>query len=116
MFVFAFALVSSCYRDNREDLYKNFDQQNCETDSVSYTSDIDLICITSCAVSGCHLGPNPQSGLDLSNYSDVEAIAKDGRLLNRVNGNGPIMPPSGPLPKCDIDKLEQWVLDGAPNN
>lgn len=113
---FAGIIISSCYRDNKEDLYQNFTTDGCDTTTVTYTDVIDPICVNNCATSGCHSSSSRQSGLDLSNYNDLMTIAKDGRLIDRITGNGPIMPPGGPLPNCDISKIETWVLDGAPNN
>jgi len=109
-------MFSSCYNNNKQELYQNFTTNGCDTTMVTYSDVINPICVNNCATSGCHSSSNRQSGLDLSNYNDVMTIAKDGRLMNRLTGNGPIMPPGGPLPNCDIRKIETWVLDGAPNN
>lgn len=109
-------LVSSCYRDNREELYQNFTNDGCDTSMVTYSEVIRPLSFDNCAISGCHVGNTPQSGLDLSRYEDLMTIANDGRLMDRLTGNGPIMPPGGPLPNCEISKMEIWVLDGAPKN
>lgn len=107
--------VSSCYNDNKEDIYQNNpDGNNCDTSAVSYSDDISLIFQNSCALSGCHAGTAPASNLDLTDYS--QAKNKSTQIVNRINGEGSIMPPGGSLSDCNIEKIETWVADGAPNN
>lgn len=120
---FALLLLDSCYKDNKEDLYQNLEeeeQQNpCDsTVDVSYSADISPILEANCALSGCHVGENPQSGIDLSSYSDVRATARNGRLLGTITGSpGPQMPPSGsPLPSAQIELIRTWVDAGACEN
>lgn len=110
--------LSSCYYDNKEDLYQNFEEEEkCITDSVSYQAQVAVIMQTNCAISGCHLGPNGVRGLDLSQYSTVESIANSGQLVGRITGStGAQMPPGNGLPQCEIDQIKAWVADGAPNN
>lgn len=110
-------LTSSCYYDNREDLYKNFTPSSCNTDSITYDSEVQVIVQQNCALSGCHLAPNPQAGLDLSNFNVVKNIAGSGKLVGRITAtSGTIMPPTGALPPCEINKIIAWVNDGAPKN
>lgn len=107
--------VSSCYNDNKEDIYQNNpDGNNCETDSVTYSADVSLVFKNSCALSGCHAGTSPAANLDLSDYS--QAKDRSSQIVNRINGEGSIMPPGGSLSDCNIEKIETWVADGAPNN
>lgn len=111
-------ILHSCYYDNKEDLYRNF-KTNCESDtSISYAAYIRPLMATECAISGCHIGPAPQAGRDLSRYEDVKAIADNGNLIGRITGTtGALMPQGGPmLPQCDIIKIQAWVSQGAPDN
>lgn len=117
MAMIAMMIMTSCYHDNKEEIYQNF--VPCSVDptvTVRYSADIRPLLASSCATDGCHNSSSRQSNLDLSTYADVAKIATDGRLLNRVTGNGPIMPPSGSLPQCEIDRIEIWVNNGALNN
>lgn len=108
------ALSTSCYYDNKEDLYQNFPQDDCDTTGVSFSSEIEAIIVGNCAVSGCHVGASPQSGLDLSTYPDIKAIADNGSLVGRITrSSGPLMPPTGALPNCEIEKIKLWVDRGA---
>ena len=114
-------LLSACYDDNKEELYQNLNVQTTECDTasgVSYSECISPILEANCALSGCHVGTSPQSGIDLSNFNDVERVALDGRLLGTITGSpGPQMPPSGaPLSATEIDLIRTWVENGAQNN
>ena len=109
-------ILSQCYYDNKEELYQDFDKPDCETADMSYELDIKNIIESNCAVSGCHVAPIVQSGLDLSQFADVKRIADNGSLVNRITGVGPIMPQSGPLPPCEIEKITAWVNQGSLDN
>lgn len=91
----------------------------------------------SCARSGCHAGPNPQKGQDLSagrayaSIVNVRAVEStrlriapgdpDGSyLISKVKGDATItgarMPLGGTLPPDKIALLVDWVRRGAPND
>jgi len=91
----------------------------------------------SCALSGCHAGPNPQLGMDLaagrsySNIVNVRAVestrlriapgdAEASYLVSKVRGDATItgsrMPPGGALPPDQVQLLVDWVRRGAPND
>lgn len=106
--------IVACNSENAEDLA---DPSNCDIRDVGYQDDIKALLSTNCGTAGCHGGPNGIGGLDLNTFDDAKQIAANGQLLGRVTGNsGNIMPPSGQLPQCEIDKITAWVQDGAPNN
>lgn len=110
--------VCSCYYDNEEDLYKNYNT-DCNSDTtISYSGFIQPLLATECAVSGCHAGPAPAAGRDLTRYQDVKAIADNGSFAGRITGTtGALMPQGGPkLPQCDIEKIQAWISQGAPEN
>ncbi|WP_417612987.1 hypothetical protein [Owenweeksia hongkongensis] len=109
-------VVSSCYNDNKEDIYQNANN-DCDTSNVTYSATIKAIVTANCAISGCHSGTNPSANLDYTTYADLETSASNGALVNRINGRGALMPQGGPaLPECQITQIETWVNDGAPNN
>jgi hypothetical protein len=109
--------VSSCYYDNKEDLYVNINT-TCDTSSVTFGNQISGIMSQSCAISGCHDASTTAAGLNLSEYQDVKISADKGTLVDRINGiGGNLMPLGGQeLPDCEILQIETWVLNGAPNN
>ncbi len=86
----------------------------------------------SCALSGCHTGSNPQSGLNLTPgvvyantvnkiaYADVMYIkpgsADESYLFMKINAETSAMPPTGKLKKEVIDSIRVWINNGALNN
>ena len=107
-------IIASCQKDNKENLFGI--STSCDSSIATYSGEISPICINSCAVTGCHLGSTPAAGLDLSDYDDVARVANNDKLMNRLQGiSGPVMPPGGPLPDCDIESFLEWVDSGAPN-
>ena len=107
-FVVVVLSVSSCYYDNREELYP-VNPYDCNTTNLTYDVDIQPIFINSCSVSGCHV-----TGAELpvlETYAQVKAN------LTRIEVRALIeksMPPAGPLSTCDQKMLAQWIADGAP--
>lgn len=108
-------LASSCYYDNKEELYQHSDT-GCDTVDISFKSTIVPILEANCY--RCHSGATPTFSLDLSSYTDVKRVADNGALVGRLKGTIiPQMPyGSSPLPDCQIAQIEAWVNDGAPNN
>lgn len=64
----------------------------------------------------CHSGGRAKKGIDLSTYAGVMKVVKPGNpggsFIIRVLKAGS-MPPTGPLASDSVDKLTQWVQDGA---
>lgn len=110
--VLAFTLGVACSSENEEDLQ----EAPCDTSSVSYSSDVQALLANNCTDAGCHSGANGVGGLDLNTYASAKSIADNGELMNRITGTGNLMPPSGKLAACDIEKIRAWVNDGAANN
>ncbi len=78
---------------------------------------VKQVLATNCAVTGCHVGPNPQSGLDFSN--DCTITLNNSRIKARaVDGNPSFMPPP-PRPQlsaADKQKILNWVNAGGQIN
>ena len=107
-------LILSCSYDKEENLFPN---NNCDTTNVAYSKDISSYLNRLCV--GCHNAAAPSAGIVLDTYTEVKKYADNGRLLGSVRHDDGFkaMPQSMPKsPKCDIDKLEAWIADGAPNN
>lgn len=93
------------------------EEEECETENMSYSDDIRPILQLNCY--SCHSGSSPNAGLDLSQYSVVETISLNGRLLGAVkhqSGYTPMPYQTDMLNDCTIMKIESWVNDGAQNN
>lgn len=101
-------LSQSCYYDNREELYQNF-PQDCITTGLTFSADIKPI-VNVCL--DCHFSGGESPTLNtVQDFRDNEINVLD--RISRPLGEGGIMPPNGPMPKCNIDKITQWYLDGA---
>ncbi len=89
---------------------------DCNLESVSFTSDIQLIISNNCA--SCHTGTSPTGGIAFSSHSEISALANSGKLMDALMGSNGVsqMPPSGPMDDCNIDKITKWIEDGTPNN
>ena len=84
----------------------------CDTINVSYKGSVYPIFENHCL--SCHSGPNPDYGIDLTNYSDVAAIAQNGTLLGalkRLEGYYPMPKDQQPLDVCEIRTIEIWIND-----
>lgn len=71
----------------------------------------------------CHSGSRVESGLDLTRYSNliisgmiVPGDLQASEIYLRINDSQKPMPASGLLSKAKRDQIEDWILDGAPNN
>lgn len=114
LFIFIILLSFSCTYNNVEETYKDF-IPDCDTNVVSYSQDIAPILDMNCVV--CHGGVSPEAGLDLSTYGNVFANREN--IKNRINrplGDPFVMPQSGPMVQCNIDKVNAWINQGALNN
>ncbi len=109
-----FALPSGCYYDNEEDLYGP-PLTNCDTVGMRFNTEIREIMAQNC--DGCHLtSSSTPSGFPFETHAEVESVAKNGKLLNRINSQSLPMPPTGLLSACNRAKIEAWVKAGALNN
>lgn len=116
--IFSFVLAVSlsmggCYYDNAEDLYPPVATDTTDT-TTTFTDDILPILTTRCATSsGCHA-----SG---SSYPVFESYDQIKAQVSRIQARAideKTMPPAGnPAPtQAQLDQLQQWINDGAPNN
>lgn len=90
--------------------------EDCNTEFVSFSSDISSIISNNCA--SCHSGPEPNGGIRLTNYAEISAMAGSGIIINvlTASSGAPQMPPTGAISQCSIDKINKWIEDGTPNN
>lgn len=75
---------------------------------------VKQVLATNCALSGCHIGPNPQNGLDWTDNCTIAANAA--RIKARaVDGNPSFMPPYpySQLSATDKQKIVNWVNAGG---
>ncbi len=107
--------------------------------NVSFSSQVQPIFTANCAVSGCHAGPTPQQGQDLSaghaynnivnvasaekpSYMRVKPFSSDSSYLylkiTGAAGIAGVQMPNGrpPLSSSDIQTIKEWIDQGAQNN
>lgn len=77
-------------------------------------ADIKTILDTNCTT--CHSGPMPKGRVTLTSYAGALKQVKpgdpDGSKIIKVIRSGK-MPPTGSVPDDQVDKLAQWIKDGA---
>ena len=116
-YVVAIALWASCTYDVGEDIYGPV--APCEGEEcVSYAEDIAPLMEAHCT--GCHGVNFPSSGLNLTTHANVAQSAIEGDLTRvlRLPESDPLFMPyfRDPLPEEDIQRIERWTEQGAPNN
>lgn len=102
---------TSCKKGNAEDMLPE-----CDTTNVTYSGTIRPILDTKCM--SCHFAGNT-TGVNLSTYNGVAAVANNGHLVSAITHDGSVEPMPKDQPKlddCTIAKITKWVNDGAPNN
>ncbi|MEJ7625458.1 MAG: hypothetical protein WKF35_01240 [Ferruginibacter sp.] len=75
---------------------------------------VKQVLATNCAISGCHVGPNPQNGLDFSINCTI--VTSNSRIKARaVDANPSIMPPppNPELSAADKQKIVNWINAGG---
>lgn len=89
----------------------------CDLSNVTYSETVWPIIENNCT--GCHSGGNPSGDISLTNYSDVSQVAASGLLsavINHENGVEPMPFNTDQLAQCDIDKIDEWIAAGYPND
>jgi hypothetical protein len=103
-------VFSSCYYDVEETLYPGF----CNTQQVTYEGVIKPLVELRCNAPACHVPGGDGEG-DFSTYAGLKAKVDDGSVEEQVIVLGE-MPPSGGLSSCEMDQLQIWINDGAPED
>jgi hypothetical protein len=94
-------------------------EASCDTANITYTKNIKPLFASTCATSGCHTGPSPASGINLSTYEGTKAAVNAGRILGAINWDSGFqqMPRNQPkLDKCTIEAVKLWIDKGALEN
>jgi hypothetical protein len=91
----------------------------CDSTNLTYNGGIDSIINTQCAVAGCHVPRGGASADDFQGYANATSQTSGGKssmFYQRLEGIGNLMPntPQPGWDPCMKIRLEQWVLNGAP--
>ncbi len=113
--LFGFIQLSGCYYDVEDELYADID---CITNNVSYKGTIVPILNRHCVA--CHNEKNNTGGgINLDSHSEVLIYVNNTKLIASVkfqSGVSPMPPTGQQISRCEIERLENWILAGAPND
>lgn len=108
--------ISSCANDSEDDFIEIVQGSEDPTATINYTDDIAPIIQNACV--GCHNSP-PVNGAP-SSYTNYQQVSQGAtRIFNRMSlqsGSPGAMPPSGRLPQATIDKIQEWIDEGLPED
>ena len=116
VFLFTLFIISSCTYYNEEELFPN---EVCDTSNITYTIDILPIFEQNCY--SCHSSSAPviYGNFNLEDFSNIQREIDNGNLLRNIKHDpaGIPMPKGGTkLSDCNINKIENWINQGIPNN
>jgi cytochrome c5 len=105
--------LASCTYENEAELYGNV---VCDTVNVKYSTVIKPILDLNCK--GCHSVISSVTNKPMDTYATLKPYVENGSFGHslRATGGYDIMPQSGPLSNCDLEKIEAWIKAGYPNN
>jgi mono/diheme cytochrome c family protein len=95
-------------------------------EALSFGQDVQPLLAANCT--GCHSGASPSGGLRLDSVANmltrgdsgpaiVAGAADSSLLMVRLEGGGNgIMPPTGALAPDQVERVRQWIDEGALNN
>lgn len=114
-FIFFWVIFfTSCVYNIEEELYPD---TGCSTASMSYRTDINPIISSNCL--GCHNRQSNNGNVNLEGYVNLLKFVNNNRLLGAIKHNEGFAPMPQSAPKlldCEIDKIEQWIDQGALDN
>jgi mono/diheme cytochrome c family protein len=111
------ALIAQWIEQGAQSLTCDDGQQPCIAENISYAAFVAPLLSANCT--GCHSGGSPSGNIVLNSHSAVQTVALNGRLLGAItwaNGYQQMPQGSGKLSNCNIDKIKEWINNGAPNN
>lgn len=117
LIVLAMVLITSCTKENEENLQPKINLPVCDTLNMMYTKDVLPIITLNCY--SCHGNGNLQGGMNLDGYVRLKRQVDNNMLLNVIKHSPGYaqMPQGAPkLSQCDINKIEAWINRGAQNN
>jgi hypothetical protein len=109
---------AGCYKD----ILSPGQDPNAPPQFVSFSGDLQPIFTANCALSGCHDGASHNP--DLREGTSYQSLTTKGFVNTLVPNQSKIynvvysgeMPPSGALKPADMQRILDWIRNGAPNN
>lgn len=95
----------------------------CDTDTVSFQTEVLPILNSNCAMSGCHDSQTKEEGIDLSIYKGAAGITNAGNvsssdLYEVITTTGRNIMPPAPRTALSSDQIaivKKWIEQGAKN-
>jgi hypothetical protein len=109
-----FLLFSNCTYNNEVDYFK--DSTNvCNTDSMSFKTDVYPIISASCV--GCHGNSGASARINLEGYANVKKNATIMmKAIEHKSGVAAMPQGASKLPVCTINQLNAWIDQGLKDN
>ena len=87
----------------------------CDSINTDFTTQIQPVFMSSCAVSGCHNSTSNASGYTFETYAQISSNSSIAMAtIKYVNGFSPMPKFSAKLPDSTIQKLDCWIDKGMP--
>ena len=103
--------ITSCSDDDDEETTTMVGDVACNT--VTYDATVKAIVSTNCTLSGCHA--DGTANASYTTYEGLKTVVDNGKFKTRVI-DLKTMPPAGALTTTQLNQLQCWLNDGAPNN
>ena len=109
-------MFQTCYYDKLNELHPNPVNPCDSSSTATYSQSIGIIVRSNCG--SCHSGSSPSGGVSLETYTQTKAAAENGTLMGTIRHEQgqKQMPPTSKIRDCEIEKLENWILNGKPEN
>jgi uncharacterized membrane protein len=116
--VLAAIAIVGCAKINQETLLEEARvKELCEVDTASYTIHINPIIQNKCMP--CHNANRADGGIILENYTEISNYTATDYLLQTIrheSGVAAMPKDAAKLHSCEIQVIERWIQQGAPNN
>ncbi|HTL81823.1 MAG TPA: hypothetical protein VL651_08980 [Bacteroidia bacterium] len=114
--VFGLLFFAGCYKDSVDSIYPGKDLfVPCDTTThPHFNANIVPLLTNYCYT--CHQGSGCVSGYPFDTYAQLKTQADNGNLygcINYLHGFNP-MPQNLQLDTCNLNLLNRWIADGAP--
>ena len=109
------AMQSGCYYDVEEELYP--DSLSCDLTNVTFSQTVEPLIVAKCQ--SCHNSNTMNGNISLVGYQNIQEQAENGNLLGVIrHESGYSAMPQGEsqLPQCQIESIQKWIDNGAPND
>ncbi|PKP01345.1 MAG: hypothetical protein CVU14_05410 [Bacteroidetes bacterium HGW-Bacteroidetes-9] len=109
-------MVTSCYYDSEDYLYPQL-PGGCDTTGVTYSGVVSPILASNC--NSCHSPASPSGNVITSTYEGLKTAVDNGSFRKAINheaGASPMPKNGNKLPVCDLNKIDAWLNQGAPQN